>query len=181
MLAEINHWKRQLSASKVAHARALLEHKGRSACLKGPCMLRVIFDRSAFHHGERFNLLATSQLRALCYNRKLSVTHTPIFLEETLRMYGNQQRRAQLRQQLPFILAICNGGIYQDERTIWKRELALNHGPHTHIFVSKGNQKRYVQSIRTGILQDDWNMWRPSLWEDMEKKKQRQHDAFKRV
>jgi hypothetical protein len=121
-------------------------------------MLHVIFDRSAFH-GERFDLLSASALRTCCCNRKLSVAHTPIFLEETMRMYGNLRRREQLRQQLPFILDICNGGIYHDERTIWQHELVLNHGPRAHIFVSKGVQKKYTQRIRTGILQDDWSSW----------------------
>ena len=112
-------------------------------------MLRVIFDRSAFHPGKNFNLLSASQLQTLCHNRKISVAHTPIFLEETLRMYGSQRqgRREQLRQQMPFILDICNDGIYHDTKTIWERELIFNHGPFTNIFRFKREQEILKQNI----------------------------------
>ena len=53
-------------------------------------MLRAIFDRSAFH-GDAFEQLQASSLGRLCRQGELCVFHTPIFLEETLAMYGNEK------------------------------------------------------------------------------------------
>jgi len=139
-------------------------------------MLRVIFDRSAFH-GERFSLLSTSQLQTCCRKRKLSVAHTPIFLEETLRMYG--KKREQLRQQMPFILDICNGGIYHHTETIWERELVFNHGPSTNIFRFKREQETLEQNIQKGILKENWSDWKFSLWNDMETNKEAQYAFYR--
>src|SRR5262249_38581303 len=139
------------------------------------------FDRSAFHQRERFNLLSTSQLQTCCRNRKLSVVHTPIFIEETVRMYGNQQSREHLRHQLPFIFYICNGRVYYDTETIWKCELVLNYRRSTDIFFPRSRWKPIEQSIRTGILTDDWSEWQYSLWDEMNAKKQVQHDTFKEI
>ena len=63
--------------------------------------LRVIFDRSAFH-GSRFDVLAKSPLLALSKQRRISVYHTPILLEETIRMYLKEKNREELRRQLPY-------------------------------------------------------------------------------
>jgi hypothetical protein len=118
-------------------------------------MLRVIFDRSAFHHGKRFDLLSTSQLHTYAVIKAERRTQ-PIFLEETLRMYSNQQSREQLRQQLPFILDICHGRVYHERETIWKRELVLNYKRSADIFFPRSRWKRIEQSIRKEILKDDW-------------------------
>jgi hypothetical protein len=45
--------------------------------------MRVIFDRSAFH-GERFVVLRDSPLQGLVNAKRVTVIHTPIFLEETI-------------------------------------------------------------------------------------------------
>jgi len=143
-------------------------------------MLHVIFDRSAFH-GERFDLLLTSQLQACCRNRKLSVVHTPIFIDETLRMYGNPRRRTQLRQQLPFILDIYNGRAYHDTETIWRRELVLNYRNSADIFFPRSRWRRIEQRIKTGILTDDWSEWQSFIWDGIETKKEIQYEIYREI
>jgi hypothetical protein len=75
--------------------------------------VRIIFDRSAFH-GERFELLKTSALKALTLSNTVAVFLTPIFLDETLMAYGTK-RSVDWQQHLSFALDICNGGIFLDK------------------------------------------------------------------
>lgn len=84
--------------------------------------LNIIFDRSAFH-GPAFNQLAQSPLAQLTRAGKLLVHHTPVFLEETLAMYGKEKNRATLQSQIQFILSICNGDWFRTPEDIYRREL----------------------------------------------------------
>lgn len=78
--------------------------------------LNIIFDRSAFH-GPAFDQLAQSPLAQLTRAGKLLVHHTPVFLEETLAMYGKEKNRAVLQRQIQFILSVGNGDWFRSLRT----------------------------------------------------------------
>ena len=104
--------------------------------------LRVIFDRSAFH-GDRFTRLQASPLLSLTRQRRLLVHHTPVLLNETFAMYRNQAE--QLRQQLPFILEVCNGGWFLDRDALWRAELTENRGLRAHVFV-RSKDRRLVET-----------------------------------
>jgi hypothetical protein len=92
-------------------------------------------------------------------------------------MYGRQ--RKQLRQQMPFILDICNGGIYHDTKTIWERELIFNHGTSTNVFRFKRDQIILEQNIQKGVLKENGSDWKSSLWDGMETNKESIHDLYR--
>ena len=130
-------------------------------------MLRVIFDRSAFH-GDFFETLANSRLIELCRSRKLSVFHTPIFMDETLAMFGRQTKRVDLRKQMPFILEICNGGFFRPTPDIWHDELVRNYGGNTSVLLPKDRRLQWINEINSGpMISDSW-----SLWDETEKERE---------
>lgn len=141
----------------------------------------VIFDRSAFH-GERFNLLLSSPLKYLCNRKILKVAHTQIFLEETIRMYGKAEKRDQLKQQLPFILDICNEGFFHDKEEIWTDELIHGHGLYANLYWVHVDQQHVVETLKANILSsEEWPDWHSSIWDDMEGKKNRQREIYREV
>jgi len=77
--------------------------------------MRVIFDRSAFH-GANFETLTNSPLQGLVASGRVSVFHTPIFLDETIQSYGSKHTSDDWRAHLAFAVEICNGGIFWQKK-----------------------------------------------------------------
>jgi len=75
--------------------------------------MKIVFDLSAFH--EYFDLLENSRLRQLINTAKVTVYHTSVFLDETLRMADSDKPgvKAEFRRLWPFIRSICNGGWFK--------------------------------------------------------------------
>lgn len=120
-------------------------------------MRRVIFDRSAFH-GDDFQRLKGSRLETLCRHGLIRVFHTPIFLEETLDMYGTKQH--EMWCQLPFVLGICNGGIFRPIRKIWHDELVRNRGLGARILWNAKERRRFENALQRGYTSDGhWIDW----------------------
>ena len=108
-------------------------------------MIRVLFDRSSFHEAN-FDLLHASRLKVLCDRNVLSVIHTPVFLEETLQLYGTN--RAEFSRQIPFLLNICNGGVFRDKGEIWNSELIENLQLKADIFLPAARRAALFKSMR---------------------------------
>jgi len=89
--------------------------------------MRVIFDRSAFH-GARFELLEASPLRRLVANRRVTIFHTPVFLDEIIQSYGSRRASDIWRKHLEFAARICDGGIFLPKDDIWRSELIDGRG-----------------------------------------------------
>ncbi|MCF7802709.1 MAG: hypothetical protein K9N46_05575 [Candidatus Marinimicrobia bacterium] len=83
---------------------------------------KVIFDRSAFASNS-IEELHDDRLLSLLKDERIIVHHSPIFLEETLQMYYNNNLLPQLKKELPFILRICNGKYFRHKFEVWKNEL----------------------------------------------------------
>src|SRR5690242_11948986 len=96
--------------------------------------LRVVFDTNAFSGGS-FAALKGSRLVTLCQRDEVVPIYGHVFIEETLRSYGNSNKReALVTEWLPFITAtaryICN-----DFNTIWHEELVQGRGRRARIFM----------------------------------------------
>ena len=87
-------------------------------------MLRVVFDRSAFH-GDRFDALNASSLPSLVSRGKAQVHHTPTFLEETLR---TRSSRAPWKEHLKFALQLDDRFLFRELGDIWTQELVMGRG-----------------------------------------------------
>jgi len=107
---------------------------------------RILFDRSAFH-GSHFDHLQNSSLIRLVQANKLRVFHTPIFIEETIRMRLNEKLHQTLRDQFPFIQAICNGGWFVDRSTLWDRELVQHLCEKTNPVMSPQRQRSHEARV----------------------------------
>ena len=113
--------------------------------------IRVIFDRSAFH-GQTFDQLFQSRLKWLSKNGVLQVIHTPIFIEETLRF--SQAEPTEYMRQVPFIVEICNGGVFLDKDDIWDQELLLGKGSRAEHFLPSINQAELFRVMTSGDLSE---------------------------
>jgi len=110
--------------------------------------LRVIFDRSSFH-GERFVALAESPLRRLARTNRISVFHTPVFIEETVATSASKKPEAKSWQQhLKFLVEICNGGIFLGKEEIWFDELIAGRGRYARYLMPKRKSRRYNSEAR---------------------------------
>jgi hypothetical protein len=136
-------------------------------------MLRIIFDRSAFH-GHRFELLRSGPLLDLCRSGKVSVLHTGTFLTETLALYGRKERRAELKEQFEFLKAICNGGVFRDSVDIWQDELLRNQSLSTPLLLARGEEERVWARALKGIQKHVW-----SAWNETAADRQKQHEKKK--
>lgn len=127
-------------------------------------VLRVIFDRSAFH-ADRFERIKNSSLRVLQRQGRIEVFHTPIFLEETLLAYGAGKKAEQWRRHLLFSLDICNG-IFLDREEVWHNELIAGRGPFARYLLPGRPNKRYetrprlIETLRekaaSGDVSKEW-------------------------
>jgi hypothetical protein len=145
-------------------------------------MMRVIFDRSAFHR-ERFAELAASPLRQLVARNRVVITHTPVFLDETLSSFGSTRAGAKWQAHLAFALDICNGGIFLDKEQIWHNELVYGRGPFARYRLPErpsknyGSRPRLIATLRrkieTGDVSKEWAE-SAAMREDTQKKKNNQ-------
>jgi hypothetical protein len=127
--------------------------------------MRVIFDRSAFH-GERFAALAASPLLQLVASKRVVITHTPVFLDETLSSFGSARAGDEWCTHMAFALDVCNGGIFLDKEQIWHNELVCGRGPFARHLIPErpsknyGSRPRLIETIRqriaTGDLSKEW-------------------------
>lgn len=130
--------------------------------------LRVVFDTNTFAPGS-FELLKQSRLRELCSNGRITPVYGHVFLEETFRAYGKENRRKELVESwMPFVREtadrLCN-----DFVTIWHDELVRGRGRHTNIFMRPRNQRRLFESIQDIPLDGSWGAWhRSKLERDVE-------------
>jgi len=107
---------------------------------------KITFDRSAFH-GNNFDLLSKSPLPRVISNSKLTVFHSPVFLEETIRLH--RKNPDELRKQLPFILEICNGGWFLERQLLWHQELIQHRCEKTNPVTSPRKKSEHEASIRS--------------------------------
>lgn len=121
-------------------------------------MLRITFDRSAFH-GERFAQLRESGIIQLVSQGKLEVVHTGVLLTETLELYKRHDRRDELREQIDFLHEVCNGGIFRDSVDIWTDELIHDFALGTPCLTTNEEETRIWQRAMKGIRQASWSHW----------------------
>ena len=105
-------------------------------------ILRIIFDRSAFHN-PGFRQLSESRLSELCRSGRMKVFLTPTFLEETVATYGAAERATDWANHLEYALEICNGGIFLPKEAIWREELVAGRGTFAGHLVPKRQTKRH--------------------------------------
>jgi hypothetical protein len=127
--------------------------------------MHVIFDRSAFH-GARFELLEASPLRRLVANRRVTVFHTPVFLDEIIQSYGSRRASGTWRKHLEFAARICDGGIFLPKDEIWRSELIDGHGRLAQrLLPTEANEVHdsfrgflgtLLRTADTGDLSSDW-------------------------
>lgn len=128
-------------------------------------MIGVIFDRSAFH-GEYFEMLRRSYLEVACRRGLIRVSHTQIFLAETLAMYDRPATRAELLEQLPFTLSIANGGVFRPLGDILHDELVRGLGPHSRVLCSPAELAGFDQMANDPSSSGTyWNAWLATVGE----------------
>ena len=115
---------------------------------------RILFDRSAFH-GTQFDLLLNSPLLELSKQRRISIYHSPILIEETTQMYLKQKNRGELRRQLPFIFEICQERWLNERTQIWIKELVEDAGERGSIFLPDGKRRQIEGNLSRMVFQDD--------------------------
>ena len=123
--------------------------------------LRVVFDTNAFDPGH-FDLLAHGPLPKLFRAGRIAPIYGHVFVEETLRAYGNEQKREDLvNRWLPFIVGttdrICNDFI-----TIWHEELVQGRGPNTRILMPRSDYERLIARLPEIPLDGSWHAWHQS-------------------
>ena len=122
--------------------------------------MRVILDRSAFH-GDRFAALKASPLLQLVARNRVVITHTPVFLDETLSTFGSARAGDEWRTHMAFALDVCNGGIFLDKEQIWHNELVSGRGPFArHLLPERpsrkyGSRPRLIETLRQKIASGD--------------------------
>lgn len=127
--------------------------------------MRIIFDRSAFH-GARFETLLKGPLLSLSKQRRISIYHTPILLEETIRMYLKEKNREELRRQLPFIFEICQDRWLRDRVEIWVKELVEEADPRESVFMPDDERRSSEENIRRMVFDNDFDQ---IMFEDAKK------------
>ena len=148
--------------------------------------MKIIFDRSAFR-GSRFDLLQRSRLLQLTKERKVLVFHTSVFIEETVRM--RQSRNDELKRQVPFLLAICNGGWFRPllfsslvaPKSVCREELeGTTNGPLIHYFL-----RRQIESHLRKLIEGPGALpeldQAAAVWQENEQKKKMQRALLKDV
>lgn len=150
--------------------------------------MRVIFDRSAFH-GDNFAALLNSPLRRLVAAGRVSVFHTQVFLDETIRAYGSQRASEDWKAHLAFAVDVC-GGIFLEREEIWRNELVRGQGPQArYLFPNKPSKQydslpRLLERLRrvaeTGDLSKEWADSAAER-EEAQRKRDNQRDVSSRV
>ena len=117
---------------------------------------RIIFDRSAFH-GNRFDRLLSSSLMKLSKQRRISIYHSPILIEETIRMYMKEKNREELRRQLPFIFEICQERWFRGRSELWSKELVEEAGEKGSVFMPDIERRMTEENIKRMVFHDDFD------------------------
>lgn len=120
--------------------------------------LRVVFDTNAFR-SDTFDILAIGPMRALCAQRRIVPIYGHVFLEETLRAYGNEAKReALVKKWLPFIFSstdrICN-----DFNVIWHQEVVEGRRRHAKLFLGRNEFNRIAERFTDIPLDGSWRAW----------------------
>jgi hypothetical protein len=147
--------------------------------------MRVIFDRSAFH-GERFGVLRDSPLQRLVNAKRVTVIHTPIFLEETITTFGKEGANGEWPEHLAFALDICNGGFFEEAVDIWHAELVCGRGRQARFLLRErrnrhGSREELVARLRRAVadgdLRREWIETQPARDESYRKKQNQRQSA----
>lgn len=150
--------------------------------------MRIIFDRSAFH-GDCFDDLIASPLGRKVAGNRVTVFHTPIFIDETLSTLGSSRAGDRWRDELKFCADICNGGVFLTKDDIWHNELVCGDGPDARRTFPDRRTRRYerslediLETLRTVAATDDlsgpWEAGRLER-EKTYRKKDGQHGLFR--
>jgi hypothetical protein len=120
--------------------------------------LRVVFDTNVFQPGA-FDPLERSPFEKLCRSGRIVPIYSHVFLEETLRAYGKENRREDLvNRWLPFIASTAHR-LCEDFISIWHEELVRGRGRHANIYMSMTHQKRIFSAIPHIPLDGTWSAW----------------------
>jgi len=144
--------------------------------------MRVVFDTNALSN-ESFDLLESSPLRILCRKGRIAPVYGHVFIEETLRTYGAERRRADLvTRRLPFLADtatfICN-----DFQEIWHSELVQGRGVNARIFMVERKRERLVSAWRNVPPDGSWRAWHASAdaREEEERKRAAQRQTSQEI
>jgi hypothetical protein len=139
--------------------------------------LRVVFDTNAFR-SNTFDLLAAGPMLTLCQQGRVTPIYGHVFLEETLRTYGNDAKRGALvKNWLPFIFAstdrLCN-----DFSLIWHQEVVEGRGPRAKLYLRR-REFNIIKARYSNIpLDGSWRAWHATkderAAEDKKRAKQRE-------
>jgi hypothetical protein len=149
--------------------------------------MRVIFDRSSFHE-PRFEQLVTSPLRRLVAERRITIFHTPVFLDEIIQSYGSPRASETWRKHLEFAARICDGGVFLSKEDIWRGELVDGRGPLAqHLLPPVANEEHdsfygflgtLLRTAETGDLSIEWSESAVER-DEGHKKRNNQHSLFR--
>lgn len=122
---------------------------------------RVVFDTNVFTP-SKFDLLEHSPMRKLCKSGRIVPIYGHIFLEETFRAYGAENKRQELIQRwIPFITET----VYRfcdDFIGIWHKELVQGCGLKTNIFMDTRDQELLLSRLPKIPLDGSWRAWHDS-------------------
>lgn len=123
--------------------------------------MRVVFDTNVLSN-ESFDLLEASQMRVLVRRGQTKPVYGHVLIEETMRTYGSDRRRADLvARRLPFLAdtatLICN-----DFLEIWHSELVQGRGIHARIFMEAKERDRLIAAWRNVPADGSWRAWNES-------------------
>lgn len=144
--------------------------------------LRIVFDTNAFTP-DKFDLIKQSPMRSLCKSGRIIPIYGHVFLEETFRAYGAENKRQDLVQRwLPFILdtvyRFCDDFI-----GIWHKELVQGRCLKTNIFMDPRDQAVLLSRLPHIPLDGSWRAWHNSkqAWEVEDAKRFAQRETSKTI
>lgn len=120
--------------------------------------IKVVLDTNVFTQ-EHFRLIDSSRIRELCKRKRILLIYGHVFLEETLRAYGNPQKRdALVNQWLPFI-ADTAVNFCKDFNQIFHEELVQGKGSSTRVFMSENKSEALARKLRNVPIDGSWPAW----------------------
>ncbi len=93
----------------------------------------------------------------LSKERRISIYHSPILIEETIRMYLKDHNKEELKRQLPFIFEICQERWFRDRVDCWVEELVEEAGSKESIFLPDRERRTTEDNIRKMVFLDDFD------------------------
>jgi hypothetical protein len=122
---------------------------------------RVVFDTNAFTPGN-FDILEQSPLRRLCKSGHIVPLYGHVFLEETFRAYGVENKRQDLIEHWLPLIAETVDRFCDDFIGIWHKELVQGRGPKTNIFMARRDQDKLLARLPSVPLDGSWRAWHAS-------------------